>query len=333
MKRKTVNRKLTEPTQIDSNTPGLQREEWLTNVAVGVRDNRYVMDAFLPEMKVVKDTAKYRVYSANGLFKSLPRRAETALPEQSALQYSEDVYVAEEYAGEGWVSDDSVRNSAPDIKPLTDEADYLTRKLLLTQEVLVVNELLTAIKASGTTNYTQLGALTRWNGGANAVILTDLSNAIIQIVKNIGTRPNTMGLDTETFEAVIDNTAVNARLKTTSDKSVTDTMPITSLRGLRIVLADSVINTGTRDTASYSNILYDIDTVTPLRQSVIIAYLNPSDKLTLGHNFVPKPYRAFKGRGLEGDRRQATLVAVWKKLAPKVTNAGSAHLIGNVLGV
>lgn len=329
---KSVAKKFAEPSQIDTQTPSLQREYWLENFIVGVRDNMLVMDSFIPELPVKKDTAKYRVYSPKGYFKGAPKRAETALPEQSALIYSEDVYVAEEYALEGWVSDDSVRNAADDLDPFADEADYQAKKILLTQEILITNEIQTAIKAAGAAYYTALTALQAWNGGANAAILNNLSTAIITIVNNIGKRPNQIGLNTDTYEAVINDATVLAILALRSSAVVTDAMPIPSLRGLRIVMADAVVNTGTWDVPVYTNILYDVDPVTPLNQNVIVAYVSPGDKLTLGRNFVPKPFRVYRGRGLEGDRRQCSLVMTYKKLAPKVTNVGAGYIIGNVLG-
>ena len=326
-----VTKKYSEPSQIDTQTPSLIRENWLENIAVGFRDNTYVLDRFLPEMPVVKDTAKYRVYSPKGYFKAAPKRGETALPEQSALQYSEDTYTAFEYAMEGWVSDDAVRNAAPDIKPLADEAEYLSGKIQLTQEILIANELHTVIKAAGTAYYTQLTAAQVWNAGATRNVLSNISTAIRQVVVHIGHRPNVMAMNTDTYEVVLFDTTVQDVMKRANTGLVTASMPIASLRGLEIVMADAVVNTGTIDTPTYTNILYDVDTVNPMRQTVVIAYVAPSDKLTLGHNFVPKAFKVYRGRGLEGDRRQANLIAVWKKLAPKITNVGAGYLIGNVM--
>jgi hypothetical protein len=329
---KEIVKKLGEPSSITTNTPSLRRDDWLENFAVGIRDNTYVMSEFLPEMAVQKDSAKYRVYSPMSYFKAAPKRAETALPEQSALKYDEDIYYAEEYALEGWVSDDAVRNSPNGLDPFTDETDYLTRKIFLTEEILIVNEIQSAVKAAGTGYYRSLTALTCWNG-ADANILGDLSQAIITVTNNIGKRPNLLSMNTDTYETVCADGTVQQILAFNSPSVVTAAMPIPSLRGLRIVLADATVNAGTYETPSYSNILYDVDAVTPLRQTVIAAYVSPNDKLTLGRNFVPKAFKVLKGRGLEGDRRQASLVAVWKKLAPKVTNVNAGYVIGNVLGV
>ena len=189
-----------------------------------------------------------------------------------------------------------------------------------------------SVKAAGTDYYTTLSANTKWNGGTNADILSDISTAIKAIVTSIGKRPNKMAMNTNTYEAVINDSSITDILKNTSAAQITDAQPIKALRGLQPILAEAVVNTGTLDTPTYKNILYDVDTSTPLNQTVVIAYVAPGDKLTLGRNFVPKPFRVFRGRGLEGDRRQADLIATWKKLAPKVQNVGAVHIIGKVLG-
>lgn len=329
---KNVTKKFAEPSSVTSQTPSLQKDEWLTNFSVGFRDNRYVTDVLIPELAVKKDSAKYRVVSPKGRFKGAAKRAETALPQQAALQYSEDTYTAEEYALEGWVSDDAIRNAADDIQPLADEAEYLTGKIQLTEEILRVTEIFDAIKAGGTDYYTLLTAATKWDGGASADILGDLSTAIKTISTNIGIRPNVASLDTTTYEVVLQDSEVSDILRRNGSAVLTDATPINTLRGLRLLIADAVVNIGTQESASYSNILYDVDVSTAFKQTVVVAYANAADKLTIGRNFVPKPFLAFRGRGLEGDRRQATLVYVAKKLAPKVTNIGAAYAIAKVLG-
>lgn len=331
-KMRIVDKKFVEPSQVDSQTTSLQKDEWLENVVIGFRDNTYVMDQFMPEKAVKKDSAKIRVYSPKGRFKGAPKRAETALPGQSALVYAEDSYDSEEYALEGWVSDGAVRNAANDLEPIADEAEYLTGKIYLTQEILIVNEILTSVKAAGAAYYTSLAAATRWDTGASANILGDLSTAIKAITKSIGKRPNVIGLDTDTLEAVTNNATLVDILKNTTSNMITDANVVNQLRGMRLVLADAVVNTGTWDVPVYTNILYDLDPVAALNQFVIVAYLQPNDKLTLGSNYVSMPFKTFKARGLEGERRQSTLVYVAKRLGPKVTTVGAAHIIGKVLG-
>jgi hypothetical protein len=329
---KTVTKRFAEPSEVSKNTPSLQRDEWLEGFAVGIRDNRYVLDELIPEKQVKKDSAKYRVYSPKGRFKAAARRAETALPEQSALEYSEDTYTAEEYAMSGWVSDDSLTNAHQAIDPLADEVEYLSTKIMLTQEILISNEYMSAIKAGGTDYYTLLTATTKWYGGTNIDILGNISTAIKAVAKATGNRPNITNMNTDTFEVVIHDTDVVDVLKRASIATVTEAIPIQQLRGMRIAIADAIVNAGTRETASYKNILYDVDTVTAFKQCVFISFVKANDKLTLGTNFVPKPFKVLRGRGTEGELRQATVVAVYKKLAPKVTNVGAGYVIANVLG-
>lgn len=329
---RVIDKRFAEPSQLDKNQSSLQRDEWLENIAVGFRSNDYVMDQFIPELSVKKDSAKYRVYSSKGRFKAVPRRGETALPEQSALQYSEDSYLADEIALSGYVSDDSIQNAANDLDPLADEAEYLAERIWLTNELYITSEILTAIKSAGTDYYNNLTAGTKWLGGANADVLGDISSVIKIMAARIGKRPNKLAMSTDVLETIIHDTKVVDVLKRASTALVTDAKIINQLRGMPITLADAVVNIGEIENQTMSNILYDIDTVTPLKNFVVFAYVKNRDKLTLGTNFVPMQFKAYRGRGVDGDLRRSTIVAVYKKLAPKVTNVGAGYLIGSVLG-
>ena len=328
---KEVVKKFADPSIVNSNSV-LKEDLFLTNVVVGIRANQYVMDNFLPEMPVKKDTDKIRVVSPDGFFKVASRREETALPEQAAVQFDEDTYSTDEFALEGWVSDDSIRNAIVQLDPLAREAEFLAKRMMLTQEVGIISEIFAALKAAGNTHYDLLGATENWNGGADSAPLDNISTAIKSIVSRTGMRPGIVSLSTDSFEAFINNDQVLDVLKRQSSAIVESSQPVSSIRGMRMQLADSVVNAGTFASTDYKNIQYDVNTTTQLFDTVLIAFVDAGDPLTLGHNFVSKPFRAYTGRGLEGDRRQATLVAVWKKFGPKITNIGAMHAVAKVLG-
>jgi len=329
--KKVITKKFADNSIVNSNSV-LTEDLFLTNVVVGIRANKYVMDNLLPEIQVKKDTDKIKVVAPDGHFKPASRREETALPEQAAVKFSEDTYSCDEFALEGWVSDDAIRNAIVQLDPLSKEAEFLTKRIFLTQEIGNAYEIFSAVKAAGATHYDILGANRNWNGGSSSVPLNDISDAIKSIASRIGMRPDKISLSTNTFEAFINNDQVDTILSKTSTKIIESAMPISSIRGMQMQLADAVVNSGTLDSPTYKNIQYDVNTTTQLFDTVVLAYADANDPLTLGHNFVSKPFKAFRGRGLQGDRRQATLVYVSKKFGPKVTNVGAAHIIGKVLG-
>lgn len=331
MGEQVVIKRFADPSRVDSNDV-LKEDLFLTNISVGIRDNQFVMDNLLPEEMVRKDTDKIQVASPKGWFKAASRREETGLPEQAGVQFSQDTYSCDEFALEGWVSDDAVRNAIVQLDPLAKETAFLTKRIMLTQEIGIVSEIFAAIKSAGATHYTILGAGANWNGGASSDPLGNISTAITKIVSRTGMVPNMISMSTDVYEAFVNNTKIVDILKQTSAAQITSEKPIAAIRGMRLQLANAVVNEGSLDTPSYKNIQYDINTTTQLYDTVIISFVDRADPLTLGHNFVSKPFRAFTGRGLEGDRRQATLTAVWKKFGPKVTNVGAAHIIGKVLG-
>ena len=330
-KEKVVTKKFADTTIVDSNSV-LKQDEFLTGVSVGIRDNQYVMDAFLPEMRVRKDTDKIRVINPEGYFKTASRREETALPEQAAVQFDEDTYAVDEFALEGWVSDDAVRNAIVELDPMARETDFLTKRILLTQEIGIISEIFAASKAAGSDYYTILGANQEWNGGSSSTPLINVSDSIKAIVHRIGIRPNVISMSTDSFEAFINNSAVADVLKRQSQALVESATPISSIRGMRLQIADAVANAGTIASPTFRNIQYDVNTSTQFYDTVIIAYVEANNPLTLGHNFVSKPFTVYTGRGFEGDRRQASLVAVWKKFGPKITNVSASQIIGKVLG-
>ena len=328
---KNVSKRFSDPSAVVTNSV-LVQSEFLTQVAVGVRDNQFVMGNLLPDVGVRKDTDKILVVSPKGMFKPAERRAETALPEQAAVQFAEDSYSTDEFALEGWVSDDAIRNAIVQIDPLSREAEFLMKRILLTQEIGIINEIFGAVKVAGVNYYKILGATEKWNGGSASAPLSDFSLCISKIAARTGYRPNIASMSSDAYEAFIGNAQVTEILRNTSASQITDAMPVAQIRGLRLQFADGVVNEGSIDTPSYKNIQYDVNTSTQLFDTVVVSYVAPGDTLTLGHNFVSKPVISFQGRGLEGDRRQATLVYVAKKFGPKVTNVGAAHVIGKVLG-
>ena len=330
-KTKEVTKKFADPSVVNSNSV-LKIDEFLTGVTVGIRDNTFVLNELLPEEPVLKDTGKIQVMSPKGFFKAAPRRQETALPEQAAVQFEEDNYSCDEFALEGWVSDDSVRNAIVQLDPLSKEATFLAKRVMLTQEIGQASEIFAATKAAGSTHFDILGGAANWNGGASSTPLDDISTAIKAVVSRIGVRPNTVSLSTDSFEAFINNEQVKDVIKRASSAIVEDSKPISMIRGMRMSLADAIVNEGSLDTPTFKSILFDVDTSTQLFDTVLVSFVDKSDPLTLGHTFVSKAFRAFRGRGLEGDRRQAWLVAVWKKFAPKITNIGALHIIAKVLG-
>jgi hypothetical protein len=300
---------------------------------VGIRANQYVMQNLLPDIGVKKDTDKIKVVNPAGFFKAASRRFDTALPEQAAVQFDEDTYACDEFALEGWVSDDAIRNAIVQLDPMARETEFLTKRILLTEEIARISEIFAAIKAAGATHYDILGAGANWNGGASSDPLGDISKAIKLIVQRTGVYPNLSSMSTDVYEAFINNTNVIDILKNVSTAVVDTAMPVSSIRGMKLQLANAVANAAEDlDSPTMRNIQYDVNTTTQLFDTVIVAFVDANDPLTLGHNFVSKPFKAFTGRGLEGDRRQASLVYTSKKFGPKVTNVGAAHVIAKVLG-
>lgn len=328
---KEIGKKFADPTMVTSQTV-LTQDEFLTNVVKGVRDNRFALGEILPDEEVRKDTDKIQVVNPAGHFKPASRREETALPEQSAVQFDEDTYSCDEFALEGWVSDKARKNAIASLDPLARQATYLAKKIMLTEEIAKISEIFSAIKSAGANYFDILGAAAKWNGGASSTPLDDISSAMIAIQKRTGVDANTITMQRASYEAFVNNDQVKNVLKYNQSGNVEALNPVDSIRGLRLVMANAVVNSGTTDSPTYVNILYDVSTTTQFYDAVLLSYVDPNDPLTFGYNMVSDPFFSAQLRGNEGARRKATLVYVSKEFGPKIINVGAGHIIAKVLG-
>jgi hypothetical protein len=290
----------------------------LTALTVKYSNAEYTGQMWLPPMGVQKETGKYKIYNRDGWFKGAPKKADGAITEEATLSYDEATYSCYERAIKDIVTDRAMQQADAPIQPKIDTVEFLTEKMLLSEE------LDTWILLTGSSGllqggyYTALTAATAWAGGTAPDILGDLSSAIIAISKSIGKRPNQISFNTEIAESVSKDDKIMEILKHHSTDMITGIGLPGSLRSMKIIITDALLNTADEGlTASYDWLISD---------NVVCGFVDPRHQLTLGRTFVSSQRRVARWRDDDRDGEFIKLNAVY---APKITTLAAGYMFTN----
>ncbi len=294
-------------------------DKFLTNLAVRYVNNEFVGGQYLPEYGVAKESDKYRIFRKDGFFKGAPKKADGAITEEATLIYDEATYSTYERAIKDIVTDRAVQNADAPVRPKIDAVNFLTEKVLLSQEIDIWALILGTSGLESGSYYGDLTAATAWIGGTDPDILKDLSDAIVLISKAIGKRPNRISFTTEVSEAIARDPVIMEILKYNTANLISgDALPST-LRKMQVIVADGLWNAADEgQTASYEYII---------KYRVPICFVNPADNLTLGRTFVSKSFKVVRWRD---DDREGEFVKVNKVYAPKLTNLDAGFMYKRV---
>ena len=113
----------------------IKEDKFLTGLAVRYTNNEFVGSQFLPEYTVAKESDKYRIFRKDGFFKGAPKKADGAITEEASLIYDEGTYSTYERAIKDIVTDRAVQNADAPVRPKVDATNFLTEKVLLSQEI------------------------------------------------------------------------------------------------------------------------------------------------------------------------------------------------------
>lgn len=293
----------------------IKTDKILTSLSVKYQNATYTGKGVLPEFTVQKESDKYRIFKKDGWFKGAPKKADGATTEEASLAYDEGTYSVYERAIKDIVTDRAMQNADAPVRPKIDATEFLTEKLMLSQEIdtwtLVTGA--TGLDQSGYRN--ALTSDTKWVDGTAATILKDLSAAIIAIVKQTTNRPNKLWMPSEVLEGIIQQAEIRDILKLASTSVVTAANPLPSLRGLAITIADAMYDDS--DTPGTENYKYCMG------NNAVMAFVNPSHPLTLGREFLSKTFNVARWRD---DDRDGEFIKVNRVYAPKLTCLGAGWI-------
>jgi len=294
-------------------------DKFLTALAVKYSNNEFVGSEFIPDYNVQKESDKYRIFRKDGWFKGAPKKADGAITEEATLSYDEGTYSCYERAIKDIVTDRAMQNADAPVRPKIDVTNFLTEKILLGEEIDKWTLLLGTSGLESGSYYANLTATTAWISGTDPDILSNLSSAIVAISKAIGKRPNKIAFTTEVSEAIVQDPVIREILKYHTSAMISgDGMPST-LRKMKIVLADGLWNSADEGQAeSYEYIV---------KYRVAMAFVDPGNPLTIGRNFVSKGFKAVRWRD---DDREGEFIKVNKVYAPKLTNLDAGYMYKRV---
>ena len=294
-------------------------DKFLSRLAVKYTNNEFVGGIFLPEYKVQKESDKYRIFRKDGFYKGAPKKADGAITEEATLSYDEGTYSTYERALKDIVTDRAMQNADAPVRPKVDVTNFLTEKVLLSEEIDKWALMLGTSGLESGSYYENLTAITAWISGTDPDILSDLSDAIVTISKATGKRPNTIGMTSEVSERIAADPVIREILKYHTTAMISgDPLPPT-LRNMKVQLADGLWNASDEgQTASYDYIM---------KYRVIMAFVDPANNLTLGRTFVSKPFKVVKWRD---DDREGEFIKVNKVYSPALTNLDAAYMYKRV---
>lgn len=294
-------------------------DKFLTGLAVRYTNNEFTGTQFLPEYPVKKESDKYRIFNKDGFFKGAPKKADGAITEEATLTYDEGTYSTYERAIKDIVTDRAMQNAEAPVKPKIDVTNFLTEKILLSEEIDIWALVLgtSGLEAGGL--YSDLTSTTAWIDGSDPDILGDLSSAIVTISKAIGKRPNMISFTTEVAEAVVQDPVIREILKYNTANLVSgDALPAT-LRNMKVVISDGLWNTADEgQAANYEYIM---------KYRVPICFIDPGNNLTLGRTFVSRGFKVVRWRD---DDREGEFIKVNKVYSPKITNSSAGYMYKRV---
>ncbi len=295
-------------------------DKLLTGLAVRYTNNEFVGGSFLPDYGVSKESDKYRIFRKDGFFKGAPKKADGAITEEATLTYDEATYSTYERAIKDIVTDRAVQNADAPVRPKVDATNFLTEKVLLSEEIdrLALMAGSSGLGSSGT-YCANLTYTTAWISGTDPDILSDLSAAIVIISKAIGKRPNRIGMTSEVSEAIGQDPKIQEILKYHTTAMIAgDVLPET-LRKMVVTIADGLWNSSDEgQTATYEYIL---------KYHVIMAFVDAANQLTLGRNFVSKGFKVVRWRD---EDREGEFIKVNKVYSPKITNLSAGYMYSRV---
>ncbi len=297
----------------------VREDKFLTGLAVRYANNQFVGNMWLPEYNVQKESDKYRIFRKDGFFKGAPKKADGAITEEASVSYDEGTYSCYERAIKDIVTDRAMQNADAPVRPKIDTTNFLSEKILLSQEIDIWALILGTSGLESGSLYSDLTSTTAWIGGTDPDILKDLSDAIVLISKSIGKSPNQISFTTEVSEAITRDPVIREIMKYQPNNMISGNALPATLRNMKVIIADGLWNTSDEgQTASYEYIM---------KYRVAIGYVSPSDNLTLGRTFVSKGFKAVTWRD---DDREGEFIKINKVYAPKLMNSSAGYMYKRV---
>lgn len=333
-------------------------DPFLTNFAVGYRDQQLFGEQLFPVTRVGVGSGRYRVFNRADWLRYRAHRAPgTVANEVSGRKWSEDTFHVEEFSLQSPVYDEEREELAAmgsisaqtfggpiEINPERDAVKLITRSLLLDHEKTVADTIRNAANyaAGNKVTLTASGTGTRWDNYALATAgnpltaysdpVSDLRTAARAVYKGTGMQhwPNTIVIPEDAVGVIENHPRVVARYQYTSVYSqdawrMILGIPEDAASAINVLVVSSKIN-------SADNIDDTENIVSLWGQDIWVGYVDPADSLdaqTFGKTFA-RPYPNGDIRPVDRWReepRKTDIFRVSYRWDLKVVNANAGYLI------
>jgi hypothetical protein len=284
----------------------------LSNVSIKYSNNEYVASKVLKDLPVKNESDIIYVYNRDFAVPET-RRGNKSPSNMVTWGISTTTYYLDEHALSDVISDRD-RNNSDSINLDVDTTEFLTDKILLAQEVDAAALLFT----TGTwSNYAQGTTATSWkyNTTTSAPIQMVLSGTS-SIVKNSGTKPNTMIVGWATYEVLKENPNVYNRIQYVERAIITEDLLASLFDVQTFVVGAAVMDTPIQADAESISFIWG--------GHALLAYMNPKIGLkqvtaavNLRINEAGNPYKVKKWREekLGGDQIEVSTMYKPKAIA------------------
>ena len=290
----------------------------LTNISVKYKNNEYIASKVLKDVPVKKESDLYYVHVRD--FR-LPDtlRANKAPSNQVTWGVSTSSYVLNEHALSDVITDRDRRNADSPISPDIEATELLTDKIQLRFEKEIADLLFTT--GSWSNNMTGSTATSwKYNTTTSAPIQNVLS-ATGLIIKNSGTKPNTLVLGWDTFEALKENTNVYDRIKYVERAIVTEDLLAALFDVDKVYVGKAIYDAGAEGVGESIISLWG--------GNALLAYFNPkvslravTAALNLRISEAGNPYKVKKWRE---EKISGDVIEVSTMFAPKAVATSCAY--------
>lgn len=295
----------------------LHIDELLSNVSVKYQNKDFLAMKIFPEVPVIHDSDRYRIYAQNFRLPET-KRANKAVAREHYFEVSTATYILEDHALKDYISEDDADNyDKADLR--ADTVEELTDKILLRLEKSVF-DLFT------TTNWslqTSLAATALWTLDttlSNPIVVAD--TALSSVLSNSGLKPNFGVISYAGFIAAKNHQSVLDRIKYTQAAFVSE-----QLLGSAFGVEEFYVSKAQIDTSDLGR----TSTVSAIFADKCFFGYKPSRATpkapSAGYIFrknVPMVRRWFD------DERNSEAIEVRLKYVPKVVASLSGYLINNI---
>lgn len=230
---------MAQPTQSDVHVDAV-----LTGQSVAyIQDQKdFIATKVFPVVPVQKQTDKYYVYTKADWFRDeAKRRADAAESAGSGYGLSTATYSADVWALHKDIGNQARANADAPLNLDRDAALFVTRRLMLRQEIQWVSDYFT----TGVWDTDKVGAtdFTRWSDYAGSDPITDVELGKETILKNTGFLPNKLVLGYQVFRQLRHHPDIVDRVKYTSAQNVTAEILARLFEVDEVLVAKAVKNT------------------------------------------------------------------------------------------